>query len=517
MTRPKTRKTRKRESCCVWILFAVLTTHGLAMGDYCPSTQHVEIGKIGVIHCSFDHGSYVIMWYNTTDTRSERPIVVLQDSTKSGYGYSSQEYGIFANGSLLIHNVTTLHEKILTVKRLETPYSSARYSHIDVHAVVKPKHPRPFISPHLSGDGFDYVMLPELSHLSCLVRGARPMVSIEWIYEETAEPVTNQTSKILNDVSNLTYTSQQLITYPTERSPLLSLLKCQAVESAGLLEETESLILIEKWSNDSYTNVWVEKLVKLNTEMSLDCFDGSDGDLVVWKKENTTTKQFEVLAFAELQRYNLRGAFHDDYNLSSSASLSVRRAELKHEGHYLCISNTGVRGYEVIVAVTPTPPYLIVAGCSNQQYCVIDGEREGNLTCRVQGVRPPVQLEFIAFSGKTQITFRNIDNKVKMKGNVFNVIHTAGYVADLSLEKVTVECREKEPKQISLELSRTRLDLFFPDSSTLTNGFKQGDTFRDKVMPSLLVMSVMLQILMITMLTWFMCKFKNKVRRRRPS
>lgn len=103
----------------------------------------------------------------------------------------------------------------------------------------------------------------------------------------------------------------------------------------------------------------------------------------------------------------------------------------------------------------------MVPGCGYQQYCVLDDvERQGNLTCKVHGIRPPVQLEWVAHRANAQASFSSIDTKVEIKGDAFDIIHTSAYIADVSLDKVTVECRVKEPDNELFDMS-TRLDLVF--------------------------------------------------------
>lgn len=72
---------------------------------------------MATIGCSFDKDSYGIYWYGTNDTNS-KPFFYLNEGAKSGEGYSSGEFNIHANGSLVINKVSLDHDHVFSVLQL---------------------------------------------------------------------------------------------------------------------------------------------------------------------------------------------------------------------------------------------------------------------------------------------------------------------------------------------------------------------------------------------------------------
>ncbi|KAJ8023851.1 hypothetical protein HOLleu_36411 [Holothuria leucospilota] len=81
----------------------------------CRSPQYLEIGGTGVVHCYFFSNFYGVLWFNSTETHPGSPFIQLVDSEKSGDGYLIGNYDIFLNGSLVIKEVSPVHDQTLTV------------------------------------------------------------------------------------------------------------------------------------------------------------------------------------------------------------------------------------------------------------------------------------------------------------------------------------------------------------------------------------------------------------------
>ncbi|KAJ8051058.1 hypothetical protein HOLleu_04483 [Holothuria leucospilota] len=100
----------------------------------CEHRQYLELGKSGIISCSFQEGFFGVFWFNTTNYRSEEPILHFTQSSKTGVGYTSGEYDVLENGSLVIINVTFQHETSFTVAYFQSQRDAALY--YDVKVVV---------------------------------------------------------------------------------------------------------------------------------------------------------------------------------------------------------------------------------------------------------------------------------------------------------------------------------------------------------------------------------------------
>lgn len=100
----------------------------------CSLIQYLEIGKSGLIQCSFNGSFSVVAWYNVDEMRS---ILLYQDGVKSGDGYESGEFDIHANGSLVIQSVTVEHEAVYSVTRAISSAVSAVSYDIRVYTTGK--------------------------------------------------------------------------------------------------------------------------------------------------------------------------------------------------------------------------------------------------------------------------------------------------------------------------------------------------------------------------------------------
>lgn len=111
----------------------------------------------------------------------------------------------------------------------------------------------------------------------------------------------------------------------------------------------------------------------------------------------------------------------------------------------------------------PDPPYPLVYGCKEDQYCVIEAQQEGHIVCSLLGVRPEVDLDMTTFlkSESNKITFYEKQLKVKTNQETYDITLTTKYkIEELSLSRLTLECTTSNTPTSSLELS-TKFDLIF--------------------------------------------------------
>lgn len=81
----------------------------------CNALQYLEIGEMGTIKCSVNGTFDAVLWYISNE---EEAVAVFKESGKSGEGYERGEYDIDKDGSLVILNVTTQHDKVFLVKQV---------------------------------------------------------------------------------------------------------------------------------------------------------------------------------------------------------------------------------------------------------------------------------------------------------------------------------------------------------------------------------------------------------------
>lgn len=63
---------------------------------------------------------------------NEAPILYFKNSVKSGTGFTSGEYDVLENGSLVIRNVSLNHEHNFTVAYIRFQHEAAVYFNIEV-------------------------------------------------------------------------------------------------------------------------------------------------------------------------------------------------------------------------------------------------------------------------------------------------------------------------------------------------------------------------------------------------
>lgn len=91
--------------------------------------------------------------------------------------------------------------------------------------------------------------------------------------------------------------------------------------------------------------------------------------------------------------------------------------------------------------------YPIVEGCDQQQRCVKEVTREGNLTCSVSGIRPEVKLEWTTDSeSSSDITFTNQQLRTNKNLDTFDITTTITYhINTISKNRLRAKCQMSGP------------------------------------------------------------------------
>lgn len=72
----------------------------------------MEYRTRGLILCQFPQDEFdSIYWYDNTNVSEAEPTLTYDGKEKNGDGYFSGEFDIHDNGTLIINNVSLLHEK----------------------------------------------------------------------------------------------------------------------------------------------------------------------------------------------------------------------------------------------------------------------------------------------------------------------------------------------------------------------------------------------------------------------
>ncbi|KAJ8027211.1 NACHT, LRR and PYD domains-containing protein 7 [Holothuria leucospilota] len=453
----------------------------LVTNQECVSPQYLELGKSGSVICSFGEGFFGVYWYNSTDFRQDLPIIYLSRSEKGGTGYTTGEFDMFPNGSLLIHNVSLAHDRVFNVTFLQSQSDPQVRVDVRVVVIVTPTTPAPII---LSCGGMSSAQnclldVNETMTLVCSVKDSRPAVDLKWT-RRAGDGDAEISFKSETFSEGLYYTSHIATNVTFSDSFNLALFSCQANNPAGVLEKDESFILLKNANlNLAAFHHQTGKFVPRFSKLALVCTERKV-HAFVWKRIIPSRHVSENILYAiEIDNTTVT-TLNDEFLLGGTNSLILPRIDINDEGMYACISTDGtvenVALYSVSVIVQPVPSYPVVDGCSSD-HCAVEVMRDGVLTCNIKGIRPEIQLKWSAFSETDEdvIVFSNHISHIREKDHLFDITLTVNYtVKKVSEDKMTVRCYGVGSNAVYFQLMTT-VDLFFNESTIAS---KNGATFQ---------------------------------------
>ncbi|KAJ8049626.1 NACHT, LRR and PYD domains-containing protein 14 [Holothuria leucospilota] len=431
--------------------------------------------SVGIIQCAFSEDVDTIFWYNTTDLLKSDAIITLQDTVKYGTGLESGEFDIEPNGSLIITNVSLKHEGTYTVIKLDSPTSRPVKYIISVLVFAKTFDRQPIIRACGNKSGICFQTFQPNSEIVCTLRDARPVIPVKWMVR-TADGDRNISSALVVTNDTRTYfTSRVTATNPFVYSEILSLLVCTADGPPGLLEKNESLVLLQN-RDETLMNVKPKTIfVERDTKIQLHC-TYSNISYVVWQVNQSPEVAFKTIAYAVYAGETFTHIIYENYRLQQT-SLVVDGIRIEDAGTYRCITGNGyeddVIAYDLQVFVFPDPGYVTVDGCDHQQYCVLEVQPQGNLTCRLRIIYPQVELDItqvIEQSSNSLIFYDKSITTTESRGT-FDVLLKAKYRhSGAVLSRLTVNCEVVGVNIDALHLSTTFDLLFINGGESTTTG-----------------------------------------------
>ncbi|PIK42967.1 hypothetical protein BSL78_20177 [Apostichopus japonicus] len=420
---------------------------------------HLKPLERSAIQCSFDDEYDSVLWYQSTE---EQAILTYRNSIKEGTGYESGEFDINPNGSLVILNVSLKHETFFTVKKIisaESPVIFNVYI-IDVKTTGKPTYGFPIIDVCEKEHAICYKSIKDISSLNCLVNNSRPAVKLNWIDKTTVENVSISSPLTVSTTDNVTFTTILNVS-PSVCDSRLCLLACKSSTFSWILQRDESLILLEDTDRELASAEPHLRFIEIDSEMTLNCGD-QNTSLRVWKRNNGIDDTMETLAICVNVEKYMSTVLTNEFIITSDGSLSAKEAKSRAEGNYYCTYETNNKErvilYDIRIYSNPIPNYLVVDGCSNQQYCTLPVQAEGNVSCTLYGIRPEVSLEWEA-NQSDGISFTAHERKTEDKGDAFNIFLTSKFTISQSSEsRITVKCRVTGEMANFFDLS-TNIDL----------------------------------------------------------
>ncbi|KAJ8048891.1 NLR family CARD domain-containing protein 4 [Holothuria leucospilota] len=436
------------------------------LSEGCDSPQYLEVGKQGMISCFFEEGFYVILWFNSRYDSDQEAILTLKSDSKTGKGLDSGEFDIYPNGSLIINNVSLKHDHDFSVIKLEYPTDPLVPQTIRVIVTEKPSQSSPDINNCVStDDGICFLEIDKSSEVSCSVLDSRPAVRLDW-FVRTVSSDKNVTSRLETTETDGLYSTHVSTSNAFEYSSTLAFLICKAVHPPDMLNQDESMVLLQNRNINTSDVETITKYVKKDTQMKLDCNNG-EIEFVVWKKM-TSLDQRPTVTLAGILSEEFSSVVSGGYILDDAGSLIVSDVDIEHEGSYRCIYgdglSDGVKEFSVSVYV---PSYPMVEGCNPVQYCTLELPQSGHLKCTVTGIRPQVSLKWsvIQETESTMITFSDQQIEVTNNGDTFDVSLTSMYnVKDVTVTRITAECKVSGSNEEIFDFP-FKFDLHFPKAN----------------------------------------------------
>ncbi|PIK60657.1 hypothetical protein BSL78_02432 [Apostichopus japonicus] len=313
----------------------------------CNSKQYLEYGKPGTIQCAFiDY--FGVFWYNSTDVK-RTPMLSYKKSEKSGDGFSSKEFDILTNGSLVINNVSLRHDHNITVVMMKTRHADPLVVNVSVHVIAYPDVLNPVID-HCGGEALCLKTVEKTLDLSCYVHGSRPPIDLFWRSFRGRVYIPSTFNVLVEDILYNSFANVSNF-HVNE----MILLICEANDTTSLLQNNASMILLEPMKTSDASKLPIKNLyVQNGANISLMCAGmQTEVSFTLWKK---TTNEMETsdLILSALGRQIV---FVKRHRISHNDTLAVHGIRIADEGVYSCISGDGITvkevGYNVTVIEHP--------------------------------------------------------------------------------------------------------------------------------------------------------------------
>lgn len=340
--------------------FVIILSLSNGSRETCESPQYLQFEKSGIIECPFQHGFYAVAWYTPESFARKTPLVRLVDGVKIGEGFSTRQFDIRTDGSLVITNVTLLHDTNFTV--LVFPAKGDNPSSVTIESIVlvKPSVTFPVIEV-CRGESLCYTQVEHDFDVFCRIANSRPALNIKWA-ARTPEGDLNLSSKSsISSTDGTVFTSQAVTTDIFTHSTFLSLLVCCMEDDIpGMMLEDESTIFIENSENSLLAKEPIIKYAEKHSTMELICSNETIS-LIVWKKFDIPGDEFQVFSYAAYFENGFSKTSSKNLMLQDDGTLLVHEIESHQEGLYGCIYENyytgGIVLYEVIVYVQRLPWY----------------------------------------------------------------------------------------------------------------------------------------------------------------
>ncbi|PIK38582.1 hypothetical protein BSL78_24577 [Apostichopus japonicus] len=423
-------------------LFLVVQLHTVVGEGVVKTNRNLELYQPGIIQCSLEEGFFGVQWFNSTEEGTSAFITYVRD-VKDGPGFRSGDYDVWLNGSLFVRNVTVEHEGVFIVTHAPSASGEVKQYNIQVQLFVKPQLEYPVIEECQDRRKICYMLYKNPLELSCSVENVRPQIPLIWNQRNSQRDKILESNMTIIRNNEVTFTLRSTVNIHNN-SPLLSVLVCSVNENTWILEENETLVILENGRED-ISNSPIQRYVQLHSTMTLPCNDFNKR-ILVWKRSTDRSETPEVILIkVQTWKEDFNETYNKDFRLTPDGSLMLPQTELYHQGIYTCVTSNydmdHIQTINVVIFTYPSPQYIIVEGCDNTQYCVLDVAREGNLTCSVRGIRPEVELQWRTYGNYPDLSLTELERTSTEKGGIFDISLTTNFKILSAPERgITLEC-----------------------------------------------------------------------------
>ncbi|KAJ8042591.1 hypothetical protein HOLleu_09379 [Holothuria leucospilota] len=308
---------------------------------HCPSPQYAEIGQEGVIECSVPLTFEGVVWYNSTNTTDSLVARIERQSDGSlrisGEGVNTGSYTIASNGSLIITEVTTKHNRNFTVLILNEMYEASSFT-VELITLVYSRQRFPAVNSYEA----NLILLEPVTRnatLSCSFQGVRPAVTLSWFKFNKGKFENFEATQYSSSDDGLSFSSVSDITIPNLTYNSLHLFSCRAYGPAVRVKEarTDVLVIAEirrmKSGRKCHTEIRKET-VFADSALQIPCTEDAHPYAFIWQFAETNHSQILMLSVNGMVRS--LNKMNTTMDVSTDGSLLFPNVDRSMKGVYTC-------------------------------------------------------------------------------------------------------------------------------------------------------------------------------------
>ncbi|XP_071850345.1 uncharacterized protein [Apostichopus japonicus] len=321
----------------------------------CDNTQYVQCGQGATVSCTFPPDFRGVYWYdspaNSANLIIRRERQENGEYTTSGVGYTNGSYDVFQNGTLIIANVSSAHDRVFLVTLVD---SGRIFKNFEVNVVTifnaGQLHPIVSACPNTS---LCLVNSLEADTLNCSYSNVRPAVTLSWEFSPREQEMEIDGFSTSRGV--FTFSSYSVLNITNHLQKPFTAVSCSASGPALGFKSTESTVVID--ISNPTDMVWqemevMEKIAAVHSRLDITCVHDIETMALFWKVGDITSSEILMFLSGGQMRQNQR--VKSFIKFSVDGTMTFPDVTIHAEGTYTCVYTDGVTYYskttKVIVA-----------------------------------------------------------------------------------------------------------------------------------------------------------------------